>query len=86
MNDKGRGILVVPYWLTQSWFPMFTTILEQQPASDSSTIQESSGDALKSEANSPSLQHAASGYLSSIRAKLKVDGFSVETIEIILSS
>ena len=31
INDKGRGILVIPYWPTQLWFPLLTTILEQHP-------------------------------------------------------
>ena len=84
INDKGRGILVVPYWPTQSWFPLLTTILEQHP-----TILQPSKNLLLMPSNQeqihPPSQDVTPGYLSSIRAKLQVDGFSVETIEIILS-
>ena len=55
-------------------------------SSDPSTIEDSPYDALKSGTSSPSSQDTASSYLSSIRTKLQIDGFSTETIEIILSS
>ena len=29
--DKARGILVVPYWPTQTWYPALLQILEQPP-------------------------------------------------------
>lgn len=31
IQDKARGILVVPYWPTQTWYPMLLPILEQPP-------------------------------------------------------
>ncbi len=47
---------------------------------------EKSSDALKSGTNPPPSQDTVPGYLSSIWEKLQVDSFSVEMIEIILSS
>ena len=29
--DKASGILVVPYWKTQSWYPLFTSLLTKDP-------------------------------------------------------
>ena len=31
IQDKARGILVVPYWPTQTWYPVLLQILEQPP-------------------------------------------------------
>jgi hypothetical protein len=31
IQDQARGILVVPYWPTQTWYPMLLPILEQPP-------------------------------------------------------
>ena len=31
IRDKARGVLVVPQWPTQSWYPMLLAILEQPP-------------------------------------------------------
>ena len=31
MNDKATGIVVVPQWKTQPWFPMFTSMLTTEP-------------------------------------------------------
>ena len=55
-------------------------------SSDPSTIEVSPYDALKSGTNSPTSQDTASCYLSSIPTMLQIDGFSTETIEIIMSS
>lgn len=30
-NDKATGILVVPYWTTQPWFPLFSSLLLSPP-------------------------------------------------------
>jgi hypothetical protein len=31
IDDNRRGVLVVPYWPTQTWFPLLMRILEQPP-------------------------------------------------------
>ena len=31
IDDNGRGILVMPYWPTQTWLPLLMRILEQPP-------------------------------------------------------
>lgn len=31
INDKTEGILVVPFWPTQPWYPVFTSLLSEDP-------------------------------------------------------
>lgn len=31
INDKAEGIVVVPYWPSQPWFPLFTAFLVEKP-------------------------------------------------------
>lgn len=30
-SDKAEGIVVAPYWITQPWYPLFTSLLVQEP-------------------------------------------------------
>lgn len=31
INDKAKGIVVVPVWTSQAWYPVFTSLLEGEP-------------------------------------------------------
>lgn len=31
INDKAEGIVVAPYWVTQPWYPLFTSLLSENP-------------------------------------------------------
>ena len=58
----------------------------RETSSNPTTIKDSPYDTLKSGTNLHSSQDTASSCLTSIRTKLQIDGFSTQTIEIILNS
>ena len=31
VNEKAEGIVVAPYWVTQPWYPLFTSLLSKKP-------------------------------------------------------
>ena len=81
IRDKARGVLVLPQWPTQSWYPMLLAILEQPPVvlppAQNLLLMCQAG------AEAPATQEAKNSYLSCIRDKLQVKGFSADTIDII---
>ena len=36
-TDKAQGVVVIPWWLTQPWFPMFMEMLHSNPIKLKST-------------------------------------------------
>ena len=84
IRDKARGVLVVPQWPAQSWYPMLLAILEQPPVA-LPPVQKSVTNAIQDRAEAPATQEAKNSYLSCIRGKLQVKGFSADAIDTILS-
>lgn len=81
---KAREVLVIPQWPNVMVSHALTNI--GATTSCPSTGSESVTDAVQARAKAPSTQESKNSYLSYIRGKLQVKGFSAETIDIILSS
>ena len=84
VRNKARGVLVVPQWPTVMVSHAFSNI--GTTTSCPSTSAESVTNAIQAMAEAPATQEAKNSYLSCIRGKLQVRGFSADTIYIILSS
>ncbi len=84
IQDKARGILVVPYWPTDV-VPNATT----NPGTatyNPPTINQTVANAIPARPLPPTSQNVETSYLSCIRKTLQVKGFTTDTIDIILSS
>ena len=84
-RDHAKGILVVPDWPTQSWYPLLRSLFLQkpiyiQPSKTLLTLPSSPT------ATPPTIQKAETSYLSLVRKKLIDQDIPSNAIEIILSS
>ena len=85
IQDQARGILVLPDWPTQPWYPHAKHHLRTSPSCPEISSQVVDNAITTTTATSFS-QDSRPSYMSCIRQKLQVRGFSPETIKIIESS
>ena len=83
--DQATGILVVPDWATQTWYPLLLGILEQPPIILKRSV-ELLIIAFTTKHEAPITQEPEISYLSCIRETLQVTGLYMDTIDIIVSS
>ena len=84
IQDKETGIMVVPMWPTQSWYPILTSLLVLPPITFP-PVQESTESSCISREPSTT-QKDESSYLSTIRQQLKGLGFTSRSIAVIVAS
>jgi len=77
IQDKVTGVVVVPMWLAQSWYPILTSLLTLPPSKNLPAFPGG---------KSPIAQKNDSPYLSTIRKQLKDLGFTPRSTDVIVAS
>ena len=85
IQDKATGIMVVPMWPTQSWYPILTSLLVLPPITLPPSKYLLSLPAFPEE-NHPLHRKMKCSYLSTIRQQLEGLGFTSRSIAVIVAS
>ena len=84
IQDKATGIMVVPMWPTQSWYPILTSLLVLPPITLPPSRNTKSS--CISRGKPSTAQKDESSYLSTIRQQLQGLGFPSRSIAVIVAS
>ena len=85
IQDRATGVVVVPRWPTQSWYPILTNLLLLPPVKLPPSKKPSAPSKI-SRPQPSSTQQTESSYLSTVRKQLQEIGFIHRSIDVIIAS